>query len=106
MNNTISSSWDMVARNTIVHPTKKHKNLLEVKHITGSKIIRDSMEELGKCATKESVVELYRSKFAEAGLDTPWTKMFLVKLAKTRNLQDAMIYAVNAMCKGAGLSLS
>lgn len=56
--------------------------------------------------TKDQLIQFVADIFKEEGLDTPWTRQFLIKLKMyTRDWNDAVRYLWNARLKGQGLGL-
>ena len=56
--------------------------------------------------TKDQLVDFVVNIFKEDGLDTPWTRQFILKMQNyTRGFDDALQYVFNAYLKGRGLSM-
>ena len=57
--------------------------------------------------SKDALVEFVAGIFKEEGLDTPWTREFLLKMKHyTRGFDDALQYVYNARLKGDNLSVN
>lgn len=56
--------------------------------------------------TKDQLVDFVANIFKEEGLDTPWTREFILKLQHyTRGFDDALQYVYNAYLKGKGVGM-
>lgn len=80
---------------------KKHPNL---KNVAGSatSIIDSILDKVTACTSASEVFELLKKAFADAGLDTQWTKTFLDKLSKMKSLEKAWQLVFNAWQSGQG----
>lgn len=68
-----------------------------------TKILQDNREKIDACGSAKEVHDTVAGLLAEAGLDTPATRRFLLTLKKQKGLTGALQAVYNSILKGSDL---
>lgn len=68
-------------------------------------IIKQNLDKINACKTKEEIIALMHQLFDEAKLNTPWTAKFFYLLNGKHDYASALKLVYDAMLKGQGLGV-